>query len=141
MLQTIGSKRRPVVNSQELNFPKSPPVTSGVVHALPHYARYKASEVQLLSRRWSSLHWPSALPLLRAGWCSCALYATIATVRLLCIVHPRASDFFLGAAALSSSRSHTPRELEGLGGADSFETVTYVTLTEGGAGVTGSWEP
>ena len=78
--QLIGSKRRPVVNSQELNFPKSPPVTSGVVHALPLYARYKASEVQLLSRRWSSLHWPSALPLLRAGWCSCALYATIVTV-------------------------------------------------------------
>ena len=52
-----------------------------------------------------------------------------------------ASDFFGGAAALSSSRRHTPRELEGLRGADSFETVTYVTLSDGGAGATGSWVP
>ena len=60
---------------------------------------------------------------------------------MLCIVHQRASDFFGGAAALSSSRRHTPRELEGLRGADSFETVTYVTLSDGGAGATGSWVP
>ena len=81
------------------------------------------------------------MPVLRASWCSCATYATIATIRLFCIVDQKANDFFLVATPLSASRRHTPRELEGLRGADSFETVVYVTLAVGGAGATGLLVP
>ena len=38
------------------------------------------------------------MQVLRASWCSCAAYATIATIRLFCIVDQRANDFFLVAA-------------------------------------------
>ena len=34
------------------------------------------------------------MPVLRACCCSCAAYATIATIRLFCIVDQRANDFF-----------------------------------------------
>ena len=53
------------------------------------------------------------MPVLRASWCSCAAYATIATIRLFCIVDQRANVFFRVAAPLSGSRRHTLRELEG----------------------------
>ena len=52
--RNVWSQEAARIKQPGMKIPKKNTRYSGVLHAIPHYARLKASEVLLLSPRWSS---------------------------------------------------------------------------------------